>query len=265
MASRCRGRARRRAARSGRATPRQQLVDVAEVALQEPDERDLAAIEVGEVDAGAENAPAAIFRMLDRAAADDGDVGRAVEDARRRRRSPSASSVVSSSALRKRGLRASDAPPSPALEPRRAEIEHAVARRISSAKLARSPAAAAAWRGRGESRRAHPRARARGRCPGRPRRRPCRAVERASARDLLARRHQPGDRASRRKDSSSRRTKREPLPVRRRRRSAWAARKRSRDCLRRQDRRRRGRLVGVRRGFAGSRRISVSAPSQNVP
>ena len=65
---------------SGRATPRKILCTIAEVALHVPDEGDLAAIEVGQVDAGAENALAAIFRVIDLAAAHDGDFGRRIED-----------------------------------------------------------------------------------------------------------------------------------------------------------------------------------------
>ncbi len=56
------------------------LVHIAEVALYVPDEGYLAAIEVGQVDAGAENAPAVIFGMIDLAAADDGDFCRRIKD-----------------------------------------------------------------------------------------------------------------------------------------------------------------------------------------
>ena len=57
----------------------QELVHVAEVADQEPEEGNLAEIEMGEIDAGAENALAAIFLVVDRDAAHDGDVGRSIE------------------------------------------------------------------------------------------------------------------------------------------------------------------------------------------
>ena len=66
----------------------QEFMHEAEIALEEPDERDLAAIEMGQVDAGAEQAAAAIFGMLDLAAAQHRDVGLADRGSRRRPRSP---------------------------------------------------------------------------------------------------------------------------------------------------------------------------------
>ena len=87
----------------GRRDAAHELVHVAEVADQEPQEGDLAEIEMGEIDAGAENAPAAIFLVVHRVAAHDRDLGRSVEGATSTAISVWAR-VVSSSALRKRGL-----------------------------------------------------------------------------------------------------------------------------------------------------------------
>ena len=56
------------------------LVHIAEVALHVPDEGYPAAIKVGQVDAGAENALAAILGVIDLAAAHDGDFCRRIED-----------------------------------------------------------------------------------------------------------------------------------------------------------------------------------------
>src|SRR5262249_40848497 len=55
------------------------LVHVAEIALEIPNERDAAVIEVREIDAGAEHAASLVFRMLDDGAAHDGDLGRRIE------------------------------------------------------------------------------------------------------------------------------------------------------------------------------------------
>ena len=57
----------------------EEFVHEAEVAPEEPDERNLAAIEMGQIDAGAEQFFAAIFGMLDLAAAQHGDVGLGIE------------------------------------------------------------------------------------------------------------------------------------------------------------------------------------------
>ena len=51
----------------------------AELALQKPDERNLAAIEVGQIDAAAEDAAAAIFGMVDDTAAQNRDIARGIE------------------------------------------------------------------------------------------------------------------------------------------------------------------------------------------
>ena len=56
------------------------LVDPAEVAPQVPEERDAAAIEVRQVDPGAEDRAAGVARVVHRAAAHGGDRARAVED-----------------------------------------------------------------------------------------------------------------------------------------------------------------------------------------
>src|SRR6185437_1633533 len=53
----------------GRRHAAQQLVYPSQLALDEPHERNLSAIEMREVDPGPETAPAAIFRMIERAAA----------------------------------------------------------------------------------------------------------------------------------------------------------------------------------------------------
>src|SRR5262249_46214151 len=53
----------------GARQPAIELVDEAEVALEVPDERDAAVIEMREVDAGAENAPSPVLGMLHRTAA----------------------------------------------------------------------------------------------------------------------------------------------------------------------------------------------------
>src|SRR5262245_20241790 len=63
----------------GAGEPAIDLVDVAEVALEVPEERDAAMIEMGEIDAGAEHATSLVFRMLDDGAAHDRDFARAVE------------------------------------------------------------------------------------------------------------------------------------------------------------------------------------------
>ena len=57
----------------------QELVHEAELALQEPDERNLAAIEMREVDAAAEDAAPRVFGVVDRAAAQHCDVARRIE------------------------------------------------------------------------------------------------------------------------------------------------------------------------------------------
>src|SRR5262249_55513666 len=63
----------------GKRKPAIDLVDVAEIALEIPDERNTAVIKVGEVDAGAEHAASLVFRMLDDGPAHDGDFARSVE------------------------------------------------------------------------------------------------------------------------------------------------------------------------------------------
>ena len=63
----------------GKGKPAIDLVHVAEVALEIPDERDAAVIEVRKVDAGAEHAPSLVFRVLDDGAAHHGNFGRAIE------------------------------------------------------------------------------------------------------------------------------------------------------------------------------------------
>ena len=63
----------------GEREPAIDLVHVTQVALQVPDERDPAVIEVGEIDAGAEHAAPLVLRMLDHRAAHDRDLGRGVE------------------------------------------------------------------------------------------------------------------------------------------------------------------------------------------
>src|SRR5438034_5218479 len=65
--------------RIGGGEPAVELVDVAEIADQVPEKADLALIEMREVDAGAEQAPAGEFRMLDGAATQDADFGLRVE------------------------------------------------------------------------------------------------------------------------------------------------------------------------------------------
>src|SRR5262249_55014428 len=55
------------------------FVDVAEIALEIPNEWNAPVIEMSEVDAGAENAAAFVFRMLDDGAAHDGDFASPVE------------------------------------------------------------------------------------------------------------------------------------------------------------------------------------------
>jgi hypothetical protein len=58
----------------------EKFVHEAEIAPQKPGERDEAAIEMRQVDAGAEQSAAAIFRVLDLAAAQHRDVGGRIED-----------------------------------------------------------------------------------------------------------------------------------------------------------------------------------------
>src|SRR5205085_6976425 len=57
----------------------QELVNEAEVAHQKPHEWNPAAIEMGEIDPAAEDTAAAIFRMVERAAAQDRDIARRIE------------------------------------------------------------------------------------------------------------------------------------------------------------------------------------------
>src|SRR5437773_11014279 len=61
--------------RIGGGEPAVDLVDVAEIADQVPEKGDLALIEVREVDAGAEQAPPGVFRVLDGSAAQHADFG----------------------------------------------------------------------------------------------------------------------------------------------------------------------------------------------
>ena len=121
----------------------EELVDVADVARDEPDERDLAAIEMGEVDAGAEDVAVAIFRMLDLAAAEHGDVARAVEDGdvdgNLRPREGRVVLGVEEARVGRGEVHRLALP----LEPGRTEIEHAVVRRTREA--------ASALSGRGKS------------------------------------------------------------------------------------------------------------------
>src|SRR5271155_5313100 len=68
---------RRRVVRPGQ--PPVDLVHIAEVALQVPDERDAAVIKVSQIDAGAEDTTAAVFRMFDHPAAQYDDLREIVE------------------------------------------------------------------------------------------------------------------------------------------------------------------------------------------
>ena len=63
----------------GRRDAAEDLVNVTKFTPREPEERDLAAIEMREIDAGAEHAPAAILRLVDRAAPQHDDAARRVE------------------------------------------------------------------------------------------------------------------------------------------------------------------------------------------
>ena len=63
----------------GRREPAVELVDEADVADEEEEERDQAAIEVREVQPGAEDPPARVARVLDDAAAEDADLDLGVE------------------------------------------------------------------------------------------------------------------------------------------------------------------------------------------
>src|SRR5262247_3402902 len=63
----------------GAGEPAVDLVDVAEIALEIPEERNAAVIEMGEIDAGAEHPPPLVFRMLDHRTAHDRYLARAVE------------------------------------------------------------------------------------------------------------------------------------------------------------------------------------------
>ena len=102
------------------------LVDEPEVADREEQVGDLAAVEVGEVQAGAEDPAAGVARVLDDAAAQHADLDLVVEQQRGRSPPPAARCVVSSSALRWRGLRSSTMPTVPrALDVRLAEVDRA--------------------------------------------------------------------------------------------------------------------------------------------
>ena len=63
----------------GQRQPAIELVDVAEVALEIPEERNPAVIEVREIDAGAEHVAVLVFRMLDRHAAQHRDLDLRIE------------------------------------------------------------------------------------------------------------------------------------------------------------------------------------------
>src|SRR5262249_1177816 len=67
----------RRVVRPGE--PPVDLVHISEVALQVPDERDAAVIEVGQIDAGAEDSTATVFWMFDDPAAQHDDFREIVE------------------------------------------------------------------------------------------------------------------------------------------------------------------------------------------
>ncbi len=110
-----------------------ELVDDAHVALQEPHERDLAAIEMGQVDAGVEDAPAAPFRMLHLGAAQHRDVARAIErrhiDRAFERIERGLVLGVEEARVRHRHMDGAGAP----LDQRRAEIEPARGRELARA------------------------------------------------------------------------------------------------------------------------------------
>src|SRR5919198_3332976 len=63
----------------GEGEPAVDLVDVAEVALEIPNERDAPVVEMSEIDAGAEDMAPLVFRMLYDGAAHDGDLARRIE------------------------------------------------------------------------------------------------------------------------------------------------------------------------------------------
>src|SRR6516165_9050179 len=65
---------------SGRATPRRNLVHEAKLALEEPDEWNLAAIEMREIDAAAEDATSRVFGVVHRPPAQHCDVTLRIED-----------------------------------------------------------------------------------------------------------------------------------------------------------------------------------------
>ena len=100
------------------------LVHEAEVADREEQVGDLAAVEVGEVQPGAEDAPPGVARVLDDAAAQHRDLDLRVERSARSMPASNGPVVVSSSALRWRGLRSSTVPTLPVARDRRgAEVD----------------------------------------------------------------------------------------------------------------------------------------------
>ncbi len=104
----------------------QEFVHEAELALDEPDKWNLALIEMRQVDAAAEQAPAGVFRVLDRGAAQHRDVARGIED----RDIDGGLHVVDGGLIlgieKTRIVRDQMNRAAVALDPRRTEIEHAV-------------------------------------------------------------------------------------------------------------------------------------------
>ena len=255
---------------------------------EEPDERNLAAIEMREVDAGAEDVG-----------------GRGISGARPRRRAAPrsrsrGSRIATSTAISMRVERrvvlgieearigCGEVDRLAAALERAPGRDRARRRRRTAAAARRSPAAAAAWRGRDAGRPARSPAHGRGRCPGRSRRRPCRAGaaplrprprSRVGTRPGHRRRRVEDQRLERGRSASARRSAGRRAPRHGRRGSARAPRARPQRMHRRRGRsacvalrlrRQAGEQLGAdrarmrecRRRSLGSRR---SAPPPRLP
>ena len=144
----------------------QDLVHVAEVAAEKPEKRNLPAIEMGEINSGAEDRTIPVLRMLDlsprRTTSSDPRSWIATSTA-----ISMASRVVSSSALRKRGCPPSSRQPSLTFEPRGAEIECPLCMNVAPCAPLSAPVAA--LRGKDAAPLARRRARDSGKYPDRSR------------------------------------------------------------------------------------------------